>query len=340
MNIYVIVTKENDFECGVREYSKLLVDNFNSVSFKSELIELENYNFKNLINLSKRIEKKSKVIIQYPTKSMGYSIAFLFLPWILRKNNLFIFLHEFVIFSLYRKLLLSFSCFFCTFAFTNRIEANQFQKFFFWKKIKRTVIPLPSNIPYRKNNMEQKKELICCFFGHIREDFKNIEFFLKIIDELKKFNPKIKIQIFGSVFIKSKVKKDNLFNQFSKRDIEVYEKLTPQELSSKLNKVKVAILPLKEGLSEKKATAFACLEHQMAVFSNHSKLTPRWLRLLTHPMNDLGIDEIAREVIQTMELNDNELKLNHDMLESFLQIHSWNNVMDGYFQLLSSDQHQ
>lgn len=57
-------------------------------------------------------------------------------------------------------------------------------------------------------------------------------------------------------------------------------------------------------------------------------------------MNDLGIDEIAREVIQTMELNDNELKLNHDMLESFLQIHSWNNVMDGYFQLLSSDQHQ
>ena len=57
-------------------------------------------------------------------------------------------------------------------------------------------------------------------------------------------------------------------------------------------------------------------------------------------MNDLGIDEIAREVIQTMELNDNELKLNNDMLESFLQIHSWNNVMDGYFQLLSSDQHQ
>ena len=60
MNIYVIVTKENDFECGVREYSKLLVDNFNSVSFKSELIELENYNFKNLINLSKRIEKNLK----------------------------------------------------------------------------------------------------------------------------------------------------------------------------------------------------------------------------------------------------------------------------------------
>ena len=63
-------------------YSVLVYFEQKESSFKSELIELENYNFKNLINLSKRIEKKSKVIIQYPTKSMGYSIAFLFLPWI------------------------------------------------------------------------------------------------------------------------------------------------------------------------------------------------------------------------------------------------------------------
>lgn len=337
MNVNIIVTKENDYLCGVREYSKLLATKLNQTFINCELIEIKKYDFLNIISLNKKIKKNSVVIIQYPSRSMGYSLAFCFLPWIIKNKNIIIFLHEFTIFSLYRKLLLLINCFYCSFGFTNKIEAIKFQKFFFWKKTNKFIIPLPSNIENKNDKNKEHVKLGVCFFGHIREDTTNIYQFLKIVDEIKKQNPDIKIQIFGSLLLNSNTKKENLIKKFNKLGIDFFDKLSSQQLSKKLQKVKIAILPLKEGASEKKATIFACLNHDITVFTNHTKITPRWLRFLTYQINHMGNKEIAQKALDILNKPDGELSNDHqEMLKNFIKIHSWENVTKIYKNILNN----
>ena len=337
MNVYIIVTKENDYECGVREYSKLLSTKLNQSSINCQLIEIKKYDFSNLLALRSKIIKNSKVIVQYPSKSMGYSPALFFLPWLLKNRDLIIFLHEFSIFSVYRKLLLLVNCFYCTFGFTNKIEVSKFQNFFFWKKISKFILPLPSNIEYSNKQNQNYEDHRICFFGHIRDDMRNIFQFLEIVDEIKRQQPAIKIQVFGSLFVKSHTKRKKILKKFYETKIEFYEKLTSEQLSAKLHKVKVAILPLIEGVSEKKATVFACLEHEINVFTNQSEITPRWLRLLTYSIDNMKNKEVAHKVLKVFNTPNKELKIenNKKILQSFIEIHSWERLVKIYKRILN-----
>jgi len=326
MHIVYIITSLTDQKCGVVDYTRQLAFNLQKVVTKVTIEELPSWSFTELIKLKRKYKNETGIIfhLQYPTMGMGKSIAPALLNIGLKNNKVFITLHEFEQFNLIRKSYFLLSSMLNTnYIFTNEHERKQFLHFFPWSKKKCEIIPIGNNItpiPYVNNSDEQRHRLV--YFGQIAPD-KGIEIFLETVRRLRSEGSDIPCAIIGATLNSSNDLLQKISSVASQNDMECMFNLRPEDVSKELHQSSIAYLPFPGGVSDKRGSALACLKHDLAVITTHSKLTPLWWKKSTYHATS---PQDASTVIQA--ISKGKIKKTQDpiMRQTAMNKREWANI--------------
>ncbi|PIK73750.1 hypothetical protein CS379_06635, partial [Methylobacterium frigidaeris] len=136
----------------------------------------------------------------------------------------------------------------------------------------------------------EAREPTLVYFGQIGPD-KGLEAFLAVSERLRAGGESLAIVVIGSpsgpdcpVFRDVSARADQL-------GIRLVLNAEPEQVSDELSRARVAFLPFPDGVSEKRGSALACLEHGLVVVTTHSAKTPDWLRASTVP--HVSVEETA-----------------------------------------------
>lgn len=334
INIYFVITKEKPSQCGVYDYSKKLFSKFNKKKFNLFFIEVKKWNLANLLRVRKKTKSNSVILINYPTVGMGLSISFLILKLVLLNRRIIFNLHEFDIFSPYRKLIFLFLSFNSNFLFSNNHDSEVFLKYFPWSYNKIQLIPIFSNIEHYQKKFKQRKGLI--FFGHIRKKNGTIDKFFKVCEHIRKISD-MEITILGSFMEDDLAYKNYIKSKIDTLGINYFSNLPEDEISKYLSSHKIALLPVQNGLSEKKGSVLACLDHKLIVFSNTGKQSPILLKNLVIDTGSLDDEEIAKKIITYHKThNNNKIFKNYMLYKNYF---SWENVVNSIEQYFATTFH-
>lgn len=275
--------------CGVADYTARLAAAFDAIGAKATVEFLDQWSFSRIIEIRRRYGTGGPTIfhMQYPSLHVGYSISPGFLPLLL--PNTFVTLHEFRLFNILRKLIFFAPSFLSRkVIFSNDEEKALFQRYFPHSEKRLTVVPIGNNIanvsprPDAPPDARRPERII--YFGQISHN-KGIEFFIETIALLRARKIEIEAELIGAL-----VETDVAFVDFVKKSTELHDirlrlNLPPEAVSEALNAATIALLPFPDGISNKRGSALACLDHGVSVLTTHSHLTPEWLAQVTHAIS-------------------------------------------------------
>lgn len=271
--------------CGVADYTARLAAAFDAIGAKATVEFLDHWSFSRILEIRRRYRTDGPTIfhMQYPSLHVGYSISPGFLPLLL--PNTFVTLHEFRLFNILRKLIFFAPSFLSRkVIFSNDEEKALFQRYFPHSGKRLTVVPIGNNIANISPRLDAPRSERIIYFGQISHN-KGIEFFIETIALLRAQNVRIEAELIGAL-----VETDVAFVDFVKKstalhDIRLRLNLPPEDVSEALNAATIALLPFPDGISNKRGSALACLDHGVSVLTTHSRLTPEWLTQVTHPVS-------------------------------------------------------
>ena len=99
--------------------------------------------------------------------------------------------------------------------------------------------------------------------------------------------------------------------------------LPADEVSAELNAASFALLPFPVGVSDKRGSALAALDHGVAVLTTHSTTTPGWLRAVTHPITSA---EDAATTISAMLDGTWSRQRSPELLEQEMLARDWREI--------------
>ncbi len=285
--------------CGVGDYTERLAAALRESGAPVAVEFLKTWSFGAVRQLRRAHGKDRGTIIhlQYPSLTMGKSPAPALLPLMFR--NVFVTLHEFRIFSLSRKLLLfPYSVRARGIIFSNAEERSSFRRFFRTGEDALHVMPIGMNIPRSHSPaLSQRREKLI-YFGQIAPN-KGIETFLETVKILRAGESDLDVSLVGAVIESSRSFAEHVRKVAADHDISLKLDLTPEAVSTELGGATLALLPFPEGVSNKRGSALACLDHGVTVLTVHSGLTPDWLRRTTYPIS--SPDDAAARITELTE---------------------------------------
>lgn len=226
--------------------------------------------------------------LQYPSLTMGNSLSPAALPFLLPR--LFLTLHEFRVFSLPRKAIFaSHSLFARKIVFSNGTERDIFQRRYPWSGARLEVIPIGNNITRIGGRMPGPERLV--YFGQISRN-KGVELFLETAGLLRAAGNPVEIRMIGAMTDGDPEFQSLVTGASERHGIVRRLSLPSDEVSAELNAASFALLPFPDGVSDKRGSALAALDHGVTVLTTHSATTPGWLRAVTHPV-DTAADAAA-----------------------------------------------
>jgi len=354
MNILFISGSYPPIKCGVGDYSYNLVLNLSSKREIEKLIILhssERYNFEKSNKIKHLIinnwyflpfykilkiikgEKIDVIHIQYPSLVYKYSLSLHIFSLIIKlclRINIVITFHEFSQTHILRKIA---EIFFIPLSdyliFTNLYEQNYVSRIYKNVLNKSCVIKIGSNIPENQNE-NIVKEIIICFFGLIRPN-KGLEEFIELVRlaSLKSYNV-YKFVIIGSP--QSKTQKYYIqMREFTKSLPVIWKtNLSPEEVSKELSKIKFAYLLYPDGVSERRSSFFACLSHNILVFTNKGKQTPDDL---SDKVVFVNSTEEVLDKIKFYNNNPNEYEKVIKKAKEYIKEFSWSTIAESHINL-------
>lgn len=282
----LVVTAKPGARCGVSDYTEKLRTIISERGLDVRVERLPTWSFQGLLRVWRQggAGRRSVVHVQYPSMNLGRSPAVALAPLLIGGARLYLTLHEFTIFNRVRK------CYFLTFAlsratviFSNEFERRAFETAFPFRRCRTMVVPIGSNITVGRPAVpSEAREPTLVYFGQIGPD-KGLEAFLAVSERLRAGGESLAIVVIGSpsgpdcpVFRDVSARADQL-------GIRLVLNAEPEQVSDELSRARVAFLPFPDGVSEKRGSALACLEHGLVVVTTHSAKTPDWLRASTVP---------------------------------------------------------
>lgn len=282
----LVVTAKPGARCGVSDYTEKLRAIIGERGLDVRVERLPTWSFRGLLRVWRQGvgRRRSVVHVQYPSMNLGKSPAVALAPVLIGGGRLYLTLHEFTIFNRIRK------CYFLTYAlsratviFSNEFERRAFEAFFPVRRCRTLVVPIGSNIAVGRPGVpSEAREPTLVYFGQIGPD-KGLEAFLAVSERLRAEGERLAIAVIGSpsgpdcpVFRDVAARADRL-------GLRLVLNAEPEQVSDELSRARVALLPFPDGVSEKRGSALACLEHGVAVVTTHSAKTPDWLRASTVP---------------------------------------------------------
>lgn len=321
LKVVLIVTSPGEQMCGVADYSYRLANALGSLGADVVLEEPQTWSIEAARALRRRHGGEGDTVfhLQYPSLTMGNSLSPAALPMLLPR--FFTTLHEFRVFSVPRKLIFgSHSLLARGIVFSSTTERDIFRRWFPWSGTRLAVIPIGNNIARIGGRMPGPERLV--YFGQISRN-KGIELFLETAGRLRASGNDIEIRMIGAM-----TDPDPEFRALVEGSVEKYGivkrlSLPADEVSAELNEASMALLPFPDGVSDKRGSALAALDHGVTVLTTHSTTTPGWLRAVTHPVIS---SEDAAATIAAM-LHDNvKRQTSPELLEQEMHARDWREI--------------
>jgi glycosyltransferase involved in cell wall biosynthesis len=268
--------------CGVADYSYRLADALKQLGVEVVMEEPSTWSLDAARALRNRHGGDPDAVfhLQYPSLTMGNSLSPAALPFLLPR--LFATLHEFRVFSFPRKALFaSHSVLARKIVFSNGTERDIFLRWYPWSGSRLEVIPIGNNITRIGGRMPGPERLV--YFGQISRN-KGVELFLETAGLLRAAGNPIEIRMVGAMTDSDPDFQSLVLGSVEQHGIVKRLSLPADEVSAELNAASLALLPFPDGVSDKRGSALAALDHGVTVLTTHSATTPGWLRAVTHPV--------------------------------------------------------
>lgn len=307
--------------CGVADYSYRLADALRELRAAVVLEEPTVWSLEAARAIRGRHAGEPDTIfhLQYPSLTMGNSLSPAGLPFLLPR--FFATLHEFRVFSLPRKALFaSHSLFARRIVFSNGAERDNFRRWYPWSGPRLEVIPIGNNITRIGGRMPGPERLV--YFGQISRN-KGVELFLETAGLLRAAGNPIEIRMIGAMTDNDPDFKSLVLGSAEKYGIVKRLSLPAEEVSAELNAASFALLPFPDGVSDKRGSALAALDHGVTVLTTHSAATPGWLRAVTHPVVSAGD---AAAAIAAMLDGTRPRRKSPELLEQEMHARDWREI--------------
>lgn len=277
------VTGREGVRCGVADYADRLRAVVAARGIDVRLERLPRWSLAGLARIRLRcgLGGRDVLHIQYPSLDMGRSPAVGLAPLTIGGSRLYLTLHEFTIFGRVRKLyMLPFALSRATVIFSNAHERQAFERFFPVRRCRTQVVPIGSNIAVRGAPPASERARALVYFGQIGPG-KGLEAFLDVAERVRAAAPDVEAVVIGSAPDRACPVFRAVAERAGAQGLRLVLDAEPERVSEELSRARVALLPFPDGVSEKRGSAIACLEHGLAVVTTHSDKTPDWLRSAT-----------------------------------------------------------
>lgn len=332
MNVVFLLTSVPEVRCGVGDYTAKLAKAFLTYPSVHVAIEkLPRWSFQRLLKLRRDYGGKNTVFhLQYPSTGMGYSILPGLLPLLLCKHPVFTTLHEFSVFNFARKIsFLPHALLAKGILFSNEYERRVFKETFPFALAPLHVVPIGNNIEGGNINTSRNQRRLI-YFGQIGPD-KGIEFFLDTVKILQDRSVECDVSIIGSITDEGHTISKMIRKEAASGRMTLHLNLPPEEVSTELYQSQAALLPFPDGISEKRGSAIACLEHGVAVLTKHSEKSPQWLKDSTHSVETA--EQAASLIEEIIKAPSGEKSAT---LQEELQKRTWPNIAEEHMRLYQS----
>lgn len=318
--------------CGVADYTERLAAALEDVGATVHLELLDRWSFSDIAALRKRHAHDPRTVfhMQYPSLHLGKSVAPGFLPLLLPRS--FVTLHEFGLFNIVRKLIFALPAVLSRrIIFSNEAEKNVFLGYFPFA-CRLSVLPIGNNIPNLSRGSGPQRHERVVYFGQISRN-KGIEFFIETIRKLRASDIALDAEMIGAL-----VETDSRFVEMVTRSadelgIRLRLNMTPAGVSSALSEASFALLPFPDGVSNKRGSALACLDHGLSVLTTHTGLTPDWLGVTTH---GISTPDDAASRLAAMARGEGDRNPAPDVLAREMHARDWREIARAHMALYES----
>ncbi|WP_414091081.1 glycosyltransferase [Rhizobium sp. BR 314] len=279
-----IVASPRDSMCGVADYTTRLAAAFAGTSVTAVVEYPANFSFSTLMDIRRRHGRDAAFHLQYPSLGMGKSFGPALIPLLF--SHSFVTLHEFRLFSLARKLIfLVYALLSKAVVFSSSEERDLFARWFPFSKSRLVVMPIGNNIPRHTVQLERRAARRIVYFGQISRD-KGIEVFIETVRRLKTAGRDIEAVMIGALVDGHSEIVEMV--RAAERDLRVRLALSlpSDDVSRELAAADMALLPFPGGVTDKRGSALACLDHGVTLLTTHSETTPDWLKQVSYPIED------------------------------------------------------
>lgn len=284
LQIVFLVASAQDKMCGVADYTGRLATALRDAGASVTVEYLDSWSLRHIMEIRRRYAGRKDVVfhLQYPSLSIGKSVSPGFLP--LALPNIFVTLHEFRIFHILRKMVFLLPSLFAkAVIFSNDEEKTLFAHYFPWSHKRLAVVPIGNNIPRLATRKPSGGNERIVYFGQISRN-KGIEFFIETIERLREGGSFAEVQMIGALVETDATFVDYVRGSAKRLGIELKLNLPPEAVSEALSEATIALLPFPDGVSNKRGSALACLDHGVCVLTTHTERTPEWLAEVTYPV--------------------------------------------------------
>lgn len=328
MKVVLIVTSPGQSMCGVADYTVRLAAAIRMLGADVVLEEPGSWSLDAVSDLRRRHGNGRDTVfhLQYPSLTMGNSLSPALLPVLL--PSFFTTLHEFGIFSLPRKALFaSHSLLARRIIFSNAAERSNFQRWYPWSGGRLDVVPIGNNIARVGARIPGPERLV--YFGQISRN-KGVEHFIETAALLRAAGSSVEIRMVGAM-----TDSDPAFQALVHGAVQQYGivqrlSLPADEVSAELNAASIALLPFPDGVSDKRGSALAALDHGLAVLTTHAATTPGWLRAVTH-----GVASPAESAATIRRMLEGDLARHkaQGLLEQEMHARDWRQIAQRHVSL-------
>jgi glycosyltransferase involved in cell wall biosynthesis len=335
-SVVFLVAVREDQKCGVADYTRQLARAFAQQGVAAEVEELTQWSLSALRRLARTYRSQPQTILhlQYPSLGMGKSWAPALLPLTFSRGRIYATLHEFEQFNWVRKL------YFLPFAqipdyliFTNEHECRRFTRFFRSKPNGGHVLPIGNNVDVHPVAGRPLRRTTLVYFGQIAPN-KGIEEFLQTVELIRQQNIDIPCSIVGALPDPNTEIARKIRDCSAAYGIDCLFNLPSTDVSRELQNASIALLPFPGGVSDKRGSALACLQHGIAVITKHSDLTPRWWRDSTHGSENAQTS--ARLIAQLLAGRIEKIP-RPSVLADALREREWRNIAASHLALYQSN---
>lgn len=327
MKIVLLVTSPGDLMCGVADYTEKLAQAFLEIGAEAIIERPAAWSTSEILRIRRRYPGQDVVFhLQYPSLTMGNSLAPAMLPAL--TQNVFATLHEFSLFSLPRKMVfLPYALRARAILFSNESERDVFRRAFPFTRAALPVLPIGNNIRRVEEVVERCERLV--YFGQISRN-KGIELFLDTVVRLRSKAAPIDVRMIGAM-----VEGDGEFRAMVERraselGVTLRLNLPPDDVSRELLAASIALLPFPDGVSDKRGSALACLDHGVSLLTTQSEKTPNWLKQTTLPIYDT---DDASSLIERLLAGQTERHPAADVLARELKARDWREIARSHLEL-------
>lgn len=264
--------------CGVGDYTQVLSQQLTKAGIAVRRFGSDRFSQLYAPSILEEIERTDcdLVHIQYPTAGYGRSLTPSAIARRIRSRPIVVTLHEYSVFKPYRRAWFSSFAGHCAARiFTTGEERALFEQRFPRRRGVDATIEIGSNVPAAAGRQRQPN--LVCYFGLIAPN-KGLEAFLDLARLARLSSSSLRFELIGAVPDRYRRYADDIIAQATATGITVSPQLPDHEVAAHLAEATFAYLPFPDGASAKRGTLAAAFVNGLMVATQHSVITPDWIR--------------------------------------------------------------